>query len=431
MLPAMARGIAAAPRRGAEEDDGMSDDAAASNGGWGKRGPAIPGRQVEFEVQAYYDKHWLTEGHFEHEKEAIAFAKSLFADEKVEEVKITRFRAMVGGGLSLKKEIFSEKRAVKPKKAITLSGKITEGRVCTTMQEFMGLGSRIVMNRVLREFLDHMVITPTELLHNFSYQKKLDSLGLIDACVSQLAQAQSAAGQGDVKSRLDALYKLVEQVRYKAQETMSERRRMPVLAEKEYARFCERIDAQYPPDDRDYMIKTGLTNYLNGSPSLAEKLERIAGLVTDDVDNAKVAHLDDMIADLLGAGSLVQDMLGQQPSLGAALGLLADLVLGRLNIEKTKSATAQLQLIHRLLNGRGMAGSKAVLLERLKRETGSAKPLCRSPNPVHERDELNKLDAKLKDAQGKYVLGADFEQMITKRSQAIRRTQLQSLGIAT
>jgi hypothetical protein len=50
---------------------------------------------------------------------------------------------------------------------------------------------------------------------------------------------------------------------------------------------------------------------------------------------------------------------------------------------------------------------------------------------VHERDELNKLDAKLKDAQGKYVLGADFEQMITKRSQAIRRTQLQSLGIAT
>src|SRR5258708_341109 len=409
----------------------MSDEAAAAKSGWGKRGPAIPGRQVEFEVQAYYEKHWVTEGHFEHEKEAIAFAKSLFSDEKVEEVKITRFRGMMGGGLSLKKEIFTEKRAVKPKKAITLSSKITEGRVCATMQDFMGLEARIVMNRVLREFLDHMVITPTELLHNFSYQKKLDSLGLIDAAVSQLAQTQSAAGHGDVKSRLDAIYKLVEEVRSKAQETMSERRRIPVLAEKEYAKFCQGVDAVYPPDDRDYMIKTGLTNYLNGSPSLAEKLEQIAALVTDDVDKAKVAHLDDLIADLFGAGSLVQDMLGQQPSLGAALGLLADLVIGRLDMAKAKSPTPQLQTIHRLLNGRGMLGSKAVLLDRLRRETATAKPLSRSPNPTHERDELNRFDAKLKDDKGNYLLGADFEQLITKRSQAIRRSQLQNLGIAT
>lgn len=409
----------------------MAEGEAAGKGGWGKRGSAIPGRQVEFEVQAYYEKHWVTEGSFEREGEAIAFARSLFSDEKVEEVKITRFRAMMGGGLSLKKEIFSEKRAPKPKKAITLSSKITEGQLCATMADFMNLPSRIVMNRVLREFLDHMVITPTELLHNFSYQKKLDSLGLIDAAVSQLAQAQSAAGHGDIKARLDALYKLVEQVRYKAQETMSERRRIPVLEEKLYANFCRRVDAVFTPDDRDYMIKTGLTNFLNGSPSLAAKLEQIAALVTDDVDNAKVAHLDDMIADLLGAGSLVQDMLGQQPSLGAALGMLADLVLGRLDIDQVKSPTAQLKLVHGLLNGRGMAGSKAVLLERLRREIATAKPLCRSPNPAHEREELNRLDAKLKDATGKYFFGGDFEQLITKRSQAIRRSQLQSLGIAT
>jgi hypothetical protein len=409
----------------------MSDDAPAG-GGWGKRGPAIPGRQVEFEVQAYYDKHWVTEGdHFVREGEAIAFAKTLFSDEKIEEVKVTRFRSMMGGGLSLKKEIFTEKRPPKPKKAITLSSKISEGRVCETMKDFMGLSSRIVMNRVLREFLDHMVITPTELLHNFSYQKKLDSLGLIDAAVSQLAQAQSAAGNGDVKARLDALYKIVADVRYKAQETMSERRRLPLLEDKAYAKFCQRIDAVYPPEDRDYMVKTGLTNYLNGSPSLSAKLEQIAALVTDDVDNAKVAHLDDMIADLLGAGSLVQDMLGQQPSLGAALGTIADLVLGRLDFTQVKSPTAQLQLIYGLLNGRGMPGSKAVLLERLRREIDTPKPLSRSPNPAHEREELHKLDMKLKDGNGKYLLGVDFDQLITKRSQAIRRSQLQSLGIAT
>src|SRR5579883_2732581 len=360
----------------------MNDGEAAGKGGWGKRGSAIPGRHGEFEVQAFCDTLWVTDGSFERHGEAIAFAKSLFTDEKIEEVKITRFRAMMGGGLSLKKEVFSEKRAAKPKKAITLSAKITEGQLCTTVAEFTSLPSRIIMNRVLREFLDYMMITPTELLHNFSYQKKLDSLGLIDSAVSQLAQAQSAAGHGDIKSRLDVIYKLVEQIRYKAQETMSERRRLPILEEKQYAHFCSRIDAVYPPDDRDYMIKTGLTNYLNGSPSLAQKLEQIAALVTDDVDNAKVAHLDDMIADLLGAGSLVQDILGQQPSLGAALGLLADLILGRLDLAQMKSPTAQLKLIHGLLHGRGMPASKAVLLERLRREVATPKPLSRSPNPA-------------------------------------------------
>src|SRR5258708_36096888 len=139
------RGIAGHRRQGAEEGEAMSDEAAAAKSGWGKRGPAIPGRQVEFEVQAYYEKHWVTEGHFEHEKEAIAFAKSLFSDEKVEEVKITRFRGMMGGGLSLKKEIFTEKRAVKPRKAIPRSRTVTEGRVCATMQDFMGLEARLVM----------------------------------------------------------------------------------------------------------------------------------------------------------------------------------------------------------------------------------------------------------------------------------------------
>ena len=328
--------------------------------GWGKRGPAIAGRQVEFEVQAYFDKHWVTENTFEHEKDAIACAKSLFSDDKVEEVRVVRFRAMMGGGLNLKKEIFTEKRPPKAKKSITLSSKITETRVCTTMEEFTGLESRIVMNRVLREFLDHLMITPTELLHNYSYQKKLDSMGLISGAVAQLAQAQSGAGHGEIRARIDEIYKLVNQVMYKAQETMSERKRIPVLVEKEFALLCRRIDGIFPEGDRAYMVKTALTAYLNGSGSLAGKLEQIAALVTDDVDKQQVSYLDDIIADLLGSGSLVQDMLGDQPSLGAALGMLADMILSRLDMATVKKPTPQLQLVHGLLNGRGMPSSKAV-----------------------------------------------------------------------
>lgn len=399
-------------------------------GGWGKRGPAIPGREVEFEVQSYYDKHWVTESSFNQEKDAIAFAKTLFTDDKIEEVKVIRYRGMMGGGLSLKKEIFTEKRAPKAKKAITLSGKITETRVCTTIDEFIGLESRIVMNRVLREFLDHLMITPTELLHNYSYQKKLDSMGLIASAVAQLAQAQSGAGQGDIRARIDEIYKLVNQVMYKAQETMSERKRIPVLVEGQYAQLCRRIEAIFPDDQRAYMVKTALTSYLNGAGSLGAKLEQIAKLVADDVNKAQVAHLDDLIADILGSGSIVQDMLGDQPSLGAALGILADLVLNQLDMGKVKKPTPSLQMIHGLLNGRGLPSSKAVLLDRLRREFVSAKPMIRTNDPTVERETLNALLAKLAPG-GQHIFGPEFEAAASKRSQAIRRDQLQKLGIAT
>lgn len=407
----------------------MSESTGAS--GWGKRGPAIAGRQVEFEVQAFFDKHWVTENAFEHEKDAIACAKSLFSDDKVEEVRVVRYRLMIGGGLNLKKEIFTEKRPPKAKKTITLSSKITETRVCTTIEEFVGLDSRIVMNRVLREFLDHLMITPTELLHNYSYQKKLDSMGLISGAVAQLAQAQSGAGHGEIRARIDEIYKLVNQAMYKAQETMSERKRIPVLVEKEFALLCRRIDAIYPEGERGYIVKTALTAYLNGSGSLAGKLEQIAALVTDDVDKQQVAYLDDIIADLLGSGSLVQDILGDQPSLGAALGLLADLILGRLDMATVKKPTPQLQLVHGLLNGRGMPSSKAVLLERLRREYLAPKQLIRTNDPTVEREALNALVAKLVDPTGRHIFGPDFEEATSKRSQSIRRDQLNKLGIAT
>jgi hypothetical protein len=403
----------------------MSEDA----GGWGPKGSAIPGREVEYEVQAFSNKRWLTEGSYSSEKEAIAFARSLLSDEAVEEVKVTRHRS--GTGLSLTKDVFSEKREAKAKKAVTLSGKITETRLCNTVQEFMGLESRMVMNRVLREFLDLLVITPTELLHNYGYQRKLDSMGLIASAVSQLAAAQASAGHGDIKTRIDAIYLLVNEAMAKAQNAMAERKRYPVLVEGQYAQLCQKIDAVFPEGERSYALRVALTNYLLGGNSLALKLEQIASLLTDDVDKTQAAHLDDFIADLLGSGSIVQDVLGQQPSLASALGVLADLVRGKLEIEQVRNPTAQLKLIHRLLSGRGMASTKAVLFERLQREYFSPKPLVRTNEPSIEREELNKLITKITDANGRHIFGPAFEDMTKKRGDTIRRATLQKLGIAT
>ena len=75
--------------------------------------------------------------------------------------------------------------------------------------------------------------------------------------------------------------------------------------------------------------------------------------------------------------------------------------------------------------------SKAVLLDRLRREYVSPKQLIRTNDPTVEREALNALVAKLTDPGGRHMFGQEFEEATSKRSQAIRRDQLNKLGIAT
>jgi hypothetical protein len=392
-------------------------------------GKTPPGRTITYEVMSFYDKRWVIDCVMDDEELAIERARQLLLEEKTEQVKVLRQRSM-NTGFTTEKAVFEQARPPKGKKEISLSASIRAAPPCDTLDDFFALEARVVMGRVFREFLDKLVITPSELLHNYSYIKKLDATGnLISGAVFQIGQAQSNAGLGTVKERVNALHRLVDETKMLARDTLAERKRLPLLEGKQFGMLCRRAEARFEPSERGYIIMTSLTNYLAGSQSFGQKLEQLSKLFTDDVDAEGVDRLDGVIADVLGSGVMVQELLGSHGSLGTALALLADIALGRLDAPP-RTASESLKLLLALMQGHGLTASRRVLFDRLKRELKGKKPLCRDDLNA-ERRALTELEMKLKDEKGELIGSKEVADAFATRREEIRKAHLRKSGIAT
>jgi hypothetical protein len=388
-----------------------------------------PGRTITYEVMVFYDKRWVIDCIMDDEEIAIERARQLLLEEKNEQVKVVRQRAM-NTGFTTEKAVFEQARPPKGKKEVSLSASIRAAPPCDTIEDFFALEARVLIGRVFREFLDKLVITPSELLHNYSYIKKLDATGnLISGAVFQVGQAQANAGLGAVKDRVNALHRLVDEVKMLARDTLAERKRLPILEERQFGLLCRRAEARFEPAERGYMIMTSLTNYLSGSQSWGQKLDQLARLFSDDVDADGVDRLDGVIADVLGSGVMVQELLGSHGSLGTALALLADLALGRLEAPPPQ-ASESLKLLVGLMQAHGLTGCRRVLFDRLKRELKGTKALCRDDLRA-ERKTLADLEAKLKDDKGELLGGKEVADAFAARREEIRKAHLRKAGVAT
>jgi hypothetical protein len=387
-----------------------------------------PGRVITYEVMSFYDKRWVIDCIMDDEEIAIERARQLLLEEKTEQVKVVRQRTM-NTGFTTEKAVFEQARPPKGKKEISLSASIRAAPPCDTIEDFFALEARVLMGRVFREFLDKLVITPSELLHNYSYIKKLDATGnLISGAVFQVGQAQANAGLGTVKDRVNALHRLVDEAKMLARDTLAERKRLPLLEEGQFGLLCRRAVARFEPAERGYMIMTSLANYLSGSQSWGQKLDQLAKLFSEDVDADGVDRLDGVIADVLGSGVMVQELLGSHGSLGTALALLAELALGR--IEGTPKGSESLKLLVGLMQAHGLTACRRVLFDRLKRELKGTKTLCRDDLNA-ERKTLAELEAKLKDEKGELLGGKEVADAFAARREEIRKAHLRKAGVAT
>jgi hypothetical protein len=388
--------------------------------------PAVTNRVLRFEVMVYFEGHWVIESIMEHEAAAVGLARSLLVDEKNEQVKVVQHRTMPGG-FTTTKIIFEQVRPPKPKKEIGLSATIKNPMVCTTLEEFFGLESRNLIGRLLRDFLDTLVITPTELLHSYSYIKKLDSAGnLLNAAIHHIAKGQADATKTPVKDRAEAINKLIRETTNLARDTMAERKKRLPLEPGQFAHLCRRAEARYEPHERRHMILTTLTNTLAGSRSYGQKLEQLDGFVTPDLEPAQLEMLDGVIADLLSSGQMIQEILGNQEHLAAALAELLDLIGGKLAADPPQASVC-MTAVNRLLKAHELPACRAVLLDRFMREISSNKPLSR--DPAAERTHLQALVDRFKDESGKFTGSPELGRAFDTRREAIRKAALRKVGI--
>lgn len=365
--------------------------------------------RASFEIQVSKDGRWSTETIVYKEDEARTVAKKFLADKKCEGAKIVR-NWLRADGTMVESEIFCETRAVKDDGPIRITPiDSVPAEKCETPEEFLGPDARGVMNRVFRTYLDKAFLTPTELMHSYKELKRLQEKdSLVPSAVDRVAQLQTKDGEQDAKSRSQEIFKSIDDISARARRV--ETLKLPKL-EGSFSEVIAKLGAMGEHEDRDYLAMVVLSRDLINVRNWVGKLERLCALAVDDTDPHALEMLDGVIADVLGS-NVVQDVLGWQPGLGAAIIAMFDLADGKMGAVKSDAGESAV-VLNRLFADKKLPISRGILLDRAHRQIRSPNPLYRN-EAAKELDEFKRLIVRVLGPAG-FVCGSETADALTAR----------------
>ncbi len=204
--------------------------------------------------------------------------------------------------------------------------------------------AREVISRICRSFLDHLFITPTELLHHREYQKRFSLAGnALETAVQKAALAQVRDTPRSVTDRIKELHVLLDDfpgLLRKAARGAGELE----ITEETYVETVRAVIDKSAVPDRDARVFYLLSLHMEGCDSWAAKIERLLALVSDGLAADEQRYIDVIVGEclrskvavdtLFGGYELLQDRLDQVVDLHDARYALqpeAKPVLARLN----------------------------------------------------------------------------------------------------
>jgi hypothetical protein len=366
-----------------------------------------------FEVWALREKRWLIDCLAPSEEAAQARAEELYADEDTAGVRVIRGRFGRDGTsyeTVLSERVREGRRGERP---VRIAAAPDEAAWCETIDDLYGPASRRMIARLLRNFLDRYAITPTELLHHPRYVKQLERQAeLMGQAVQRVATHQARLRGLDMRQRLDALDRLINEAIGRARDGIGSRA-APRLGEGGLAALGEDVIARVQsPSDRAFFLRFAVSRAYEDQGSFGAKMELLTRWATPDLPAPLAPLVDELAAGLLGAASLLQDMLGPQPHLAAALMTLVDLAQGR-TPGHTKAPS--LAALAGLLGRPGMSETRLVVLERVQRALASDTPLSRD-DAAGQKALFNRLVDALIDTRGLFAGGASMVDAIARRT---------------
>jgi len=283
---------------------------------------------------------------------------------------------------------------------------------CETVEEFFGLESRMTINRILRDYLEKSVLTPTELLHGHRELQRLDDRGaLLPSAVSHVARLQTKGTDQSAREREEQLYGLVDQIALRA------RRADPVRLPRLSERFSDTLAtvSKVGYDDPEYLAMVVLSRELNSIRSWIGKLDRLCKLTLAETDAKAALLLDTVIADVLGA-NVIQELLGWKRSLGDAIISMLDLADGAFDAEES-TAKETVKALNKLMADEKLPASRHVLISRALSQLRSSSPLFRA-DPEKEKEEYQRVLTRLL-VIGGIISGAQVADAIAPRSSRV------------
>ncbi|NFV80869.1 hypothetical protein [Magnetospirillum aberrantis] len=367
-----------------------------------------PPPNVSFEIQVLTDKHWVVADFANDEAKARAFADNLLQKGNHAAVRVVRDRRGLDGLHT--ETVIQEKTAAPRTGGPDLSlAPVKDAPLCRSLGDFYGIEARLTLGRMLRKYLDEVVVSPSELLHSAAEMKRFGDRGtLLFAAIDRISTLQAATSGEDGKTRRDFLSRMWDEGLARARKVAASKPKTP----KTLAEVLKGVEKG--GDEHPYLCLSLMTLRLLETRSWIGKLDTILGWAAEATEmgpqaGSALALMDGIVADILNSAQLIQDLLGYQANLGAALCSLSDLAEG--TGQAAKFAPETFNGLNALFATGVLVEGRRVLLDRVARELGGQNPLSRN-EPKQETEVCHKVMHRLVGHRGVLGEGASAEAMV-------------------
>lgn len=374
----------------------------------------MAGRE-SFEIQVLQGKRWTLTTVHETESSAKREAEATIkARREYDAVRVMRLW-MRGDGLEGEKQVFYMGQEGGPINA-TISH-IDEAPWCQEVGDIYGRESRRMLSRLFRKYLDVVFFTPTELLYSYRALRRLEEQDtLLPSATDKIAnlqmKAKGAPPDLDPRLRREELYRFFDQLASRARQ-WSDDYRVPVFDGEDLIDLDKKVKEAGRPDEHQDMLMTSLCIYLSQGRSWDAKLEKILDLLKPGLPENLQSVLDEILAEVLDGATVIQDLLGAQPGLGAALVAIVRLASGKM-AESGRPPPGLLGRIDSLFARAVLPACRDVLYDRVKRQLTTGRRLA--PEGEDEAQAFAALVVALHDGTGGFPEGVPMLDALMDRA---------------
>lgn len=343
----------------------------------------MSGSKTSYEVQVLADKNWVIAEMAPDEAKAKAFAENLLQAGNHAAVRVVKDFERIDGTHS--ETIIMEKKATEKAAGDPTLTTITEAPLCSDLEDFYAQPARTTMGKLLRKYLDEALVTPFELLHDAKEMKRFGDKGnLLFSAIDRVSTLQAKAAGEEAKARKDFLDKSWEALGKRAKDFAAKKPKAPQT-------FAEAVASS---KGDTFALRSYMTLALLEKRSWFGKLDLLVSWSAEPEAKGNMVEIDAVIADLTVPAQVIQDLLGFQSNLSAALCTIVSLTEG--GAEAAKFAPQTFTELNKLFAEGSLPQSREVLMGRVVREAGGTNPLSRNDSS-QEYEMFHKLMTRLVD----------------------------------
>ncbi|HEY0834356.1 MAG TPA: protein kinase [Azospirillum sp.] len=313
-------------------------------------------------------------------------------------------------------------------------GTIEDVEVCQTLADYHGLQGRIVMGAVLRQYLDSVVLTPTEIIHVHKVLKPLLEQGqLVENALVRVTAMQARLPGQDQRARRMAIQNAITETQARARNAQLAFAELPRNRPPIEVVLAIEPGKKTPTGDANYDVRAALGVELADLRSWTAKLDRLIQLLQWERDDRLTAAVDGILADVLCSVAAVNELFGGAMPPGQAAIRLCELVLGRTTTAPAMGPN-RVGVLNAMFRQGKLPQARTAVLDRVRRTLRAPQPLGRG-TPEQEAEILKAIIAHLLTRTGVVGEGPMAEALTIRYSRRLQQggasaLRLSMLGIA-